>query len=103
MVTEGSGVIAPSAITYLKHSDGSYSLKKYEQAQDGAYFSTSIKQFCTMPVSGEKIKGLADSILQHNYDDILKLNTENLKAHLVSKRQIGISQRTNSRSIVPLT
>lgn len=56
LVTEGSGGIVPSAITYLKHSDGSYSLKKYEQAQDGSYFAPSIKKFCTMPVSGKKLK-----------------------------------------------
>ncbi|WP_353096698.1 hypothetical protein [Tissierella praeacuta] len=38
-------------------------MEKYEQAKDGAYFHTSIKEFCTMPVSGRKIKGLAYRIL----------------------------------------
>lgn len=47
LVTESSGGIIPAAITYVKNSDRSYSLKKYEQAQDGSYFSPSINKFCT--------------------------------------------------------
>jgi len=105
LVTESSGGIVPSAITYIKNPDGSYSLKKYEQAKDGSDFSPSIKRFCTMPVSGKEIDGLADAILKHysNYADILKLNTENLKAHLILNGKMGVSQRTNAGEIVPLT
>jgi hypothetical protein len=36
-------------------------------------------------------------------EDILKLNTENLKAHLLLNGKIGVSQRTNAGEIVPLT
>jgi len=105
LITESAGGIVPTAITYIKNSDGSYSLDKYEQAKDGSYFGPSIKNFCTMPVSGKEITGLADVILKHysNYDDILKLNTENLTVHLKLNKQMGVSQKTNSGNIVPLT
>jgi len=105
LVTESSGGIVPAAITYIKNPDGSYTLKKYEQAKDGSDFSPSIKRFCTMPASGKEIDGLADAILKHysNYEDILKLNTENLKAHLILNGKIGVNQRTNAGETVPLT
>lgn len=55
-----SGGVIPVAITYRKDSNGNYRLEKYEQAGDGADFVPSIREFCTMPVSGKKIRGLAE-------------------------------------------
>jgi len=61
-----------------------YKLEKYKQAKDGAYWQSSIRGFCTMPVSGKKIPELADKIFDHygNYDDIRNLQRENLFKHL---------------------
>ena len=89
---EGGSVI-PAAITYVKNSDGSYSLEKYEQAKDGSLFAPSIEEFCTMPVSGKKIKGLADKILDYymDYSDIIQLERENLIKHLKVNNQYGVS------------
>ncbi|NLX64816.1 MAG: hypothetical protein GX022_08610 [Clostridiaceae bacterium] len=84
VLEEVGGSVVPSAITYKKDNNGNYVLEKYEQAQDGAYWQPSIKKFCTMPVSGKKIPGLADRIIKHysNYDDIRTLQRENLFKHL---------------------
>jgi len=78
------GSVVPSAITYRKDESGNYVLEKYEQAKDGTYFVPSIREFCTMPVSGKEIPGLADKIIRHygNYDDIRTLQRENLFKHL---------------------
>lgn len=79
---EGAGII-PVAITYRKDSSG-YVIEKYEQARDGSEFSPSIKEYCTMPVSGKEIQGLADEILKHytDYKDIRILMYGNLFKHL---------------------
>lgn len=83
-LAEEGGSIIPAAITYLKNQDGSYTLEKYEQARDGSEFGPSIKDYCVMPVSGKKISGLSDKILAHysDYQDIIKLERENLIEHL---------------------
>ena len=59
---------------------------------DGSYFKKSIEGFCTMPISGKKIPGLADKILKHygEYDDIITLHRENLIKHLQENNQIGV-------------
>ncbi|MDP4181254.1 MAG: M56 family metallopeptidase [Bacillota bacterium] len=105
LVCESSSWMAPAAITYIKNPDGSYSLKKYEQAEEGSLAVPSIKKFCTMPVSGKNINGLADSIIKYyaNYSDLIKLNTDNLKELLKENKHTGVSLKTNSGSIVPLT
>ena len=51
--------VVPAAITYVKNADGTYTLSDYKQAKDGSYFAPSIEDFCTMPVSGNTIVGLA--------------------------------------------
>ncbi|WP_242865703.1 hypothetical protein [Desulfosporosinus sp. HMP52] len=61
---EGGGII-PAAITYQEGPDGSYTLESYEQAKDGAYFASSIREYCVMPVSGKQIEGLAEQTLTH--------------------------------------
>ncbi len=96
-----SGSVVPSAITYKKDESGNYVPEKYEQAKDGADWMPSIKKFCTMPLSGKKIPGLADKIIEHyqNYDDIRALHWENLSRHLIAN---GIKRATlfNSRGEV---
>lgn len=79
----GSSVI-PSVHTYKKDSKGNYSLFAYEQAGDGADFFTSIRSFCTLPVSGKTIDGLAEEILNHysGHEDLRRLQFENVLKHL---------------------
>ena len=83
-LSQEGGSIVPAAITYRKNGNGGYVLEKYEQAWDGSEFGPSIKKYCTMPVSGKKIKGLADKILKHygDYEDICILMYDNLFKHL---------------------
>jgi len=87
------GSVVPSAITYKKDNSGNYVLEKYEQSKDGADWKPSIKEFCTMPVSGKEIPGLAEKIVDHygNYDDIRSLHWENLTRHLIEN---GIKEAT---------
>lgn len=67
----------------LGNEERSYILM-HEQAGDGSLFEPSIREFCTMPVSGKEIPGLADKMLEHygNKEDILILQKENLAKHL---------------------
>lgn len=92
-LSEEGGGIVPAAITYLRDENGVYVLEEYEQAKDGSYFGSSIRGFCTLPVSGKKIKGLADQILRHytDYDDIISLQYNNLYKHL---KKNGITDAT---------
>ena len=98
VLDEVGGSVIPSAIIYRKDNSGNYVLEKYEQAKDGADWQPSIKKFCTMPVSGKEIPGLAAKIIDHygNRDDIRTLRWENLFKHL---RAHGIKEATlfNSR------
>jgi beta-lactamase regulating signal transducer with metallopeptidase domain len=98
VLDEVGGSVVPSAISYKKDNSGNYVLEKYEQAKDGADWQPSIKKFCTMPVSGKEIPGLADKIIDHygNRDDIRTLRWENLFKHLKAN---GIKDATlfNSR------
>lgn len=88
-----AGNVVPVAITYTINDDGDYILEKYEQAMDGSKFMPSIKQFCTYPVSGKKIIGIADNIIKHysNYEDLRELQTSNLIEHLNTHNQTGVS------------
>jgi len=88
-----SGGVIPVAITYRKDSNGNYRLEKYEQAGDGADFVPSIREFCTMPVSGKKIRGLAEKITEHytNREDLHTLHWKNLYKHL---KENGINDAT---------
>jgi beta-lactamase regulating signal transducer with metallopeptidase domain len=91
-LSEEGGSIVPVAITYVKNTEGSYTLEKYEQARDGSEFSKSIREFSVMPLSGKRINGLSDKILKHygNYNDIVKLERENLIEHLKKNSQNGV-------------
>ena len=78
------GSSVPAAITYKKNPQGEYELSDYQQARDGSEFAPSIRKFCTMPVSGNVIEGLADRMLGHygDYEDLRILQRENLYQHL---------------------
>lgn len=82
-VPDSTGVV-PAAITYTRDASGNWVLEDYRQARDGSEFGPSIREFCTMPVSGKEIPGLAGRILKHygNYEDIRELLRTNLYQHL---------------------
>ncbi len=105
VLSENGGGVVPAAITYVKNENGNYSLEEYEQAMDGSYFSKSIRDYSTMPVSGEKIEELADIILNHygNYDDLFILHKENLIKHLKDNNQYGVNLKRFNGEIIPLT
>ncbi|MEA4987329.1 MAG: DUF4825 domain-containing protein, partial [Anaerovorax sp.] len=99
------GSVIPVAITYTENPNGSYFLEEYLQAEDGTRFAPSIKEFCTFPLSGSKIPGLADKILNHysDYEDLLLLQKNNLIDHLNAYNQTGISLVTDyDNTIIPL-
>ncbi len=100
-LSQEGGSIIPAAITYRKDDNGKYVLEKYEQAQDGSYFGSSIREYCTMPVSKKEIKGLADNIFKHygDYEDIHILMYDNLFKHL-KKNGIKDATLTNSQGEV---
>lgn len=58
-----TAAVVPAAITYKMNVDGTYTLDDYTSAMDGSLFAPSIRDYCTMPVSGETIVGLADKII----------------------------------------
>jgi bla regulator protein BlaR1 len=105
VLSRDGGGIVPAAITYVKDNRGEYKLEEYKQTLDGAYFGQSIRDFCTMPVSGERIEGLAELILAHysDCDDIRDLHRENLIKHLKANNQTGVKLRMHSGSETPLT
>jgi beta-lactamase regulating signal transducer with metallopeptidase domain len=100
-LSKEGGSIIPAAITYRKDDSGRYILEEYEQARDGSEFGPSIREYCTMPVSGKEIKGLADKIFKHytDYGDIRTLLYDNLYKHL-KKNGIIDATLTNSRGEV---
>jgi len=78
------GSSVPAAITYKKNPQGDYELVDYEQARDGSEFAPSIRKFCTMPLSGNDIAGLADKMLgvSGHFEGVRILQRENLRKHL---------------------
>ncbi|WP_297638281.1 hypothetical protein [uncultured Clostridium sp.] len=80
------GGIIPVAITYEKKENGTYKVIKYEQCLDGSEYAPSIEEFCRMPVSGKKIKGLAKKVIEGGggFSDIENLNSNEkiLQEHL---------------------
>lgn len=81
-LSEVGGSVVPAAITYIKGDSGKYTLQEYKETEAGSYFSKSIRDFCTMPVSGDVIQGLYSKITkdyESNKDrDVLLM--KNLKA-----------------------
>ncbi|MGL5066294.1 MAG: M56 family metallopeptidase [Sarcina sp.] len=81
-----------TAITCTKNKDGSYTVDKYEEANDDAFYGPSIEKFCTMPISKKKIVNLSKEILtrpplpQESFTfEIL------LKEHLIKNNKTGVS------------
>ncbi|WP_461207448.1 M56 family metallopeptidase [Clostridium sp. DL1XJH146] len=110
VIEEESESMGPVAITYIKNSDGSYSLEEYQQPMDGAYLKKSIEEFCIMPVSGKNIEGLAEKILEGDGVDAERIREnlqENLIKHLEIHNQYGVSlYKENYQEIadlIPLT
>jgi hypothetical protein len=91
-----SGSVIPSAITYKQNENGNYVLLDYEQSQDGAHWAPSVREYCRMPVSGQEIPGLADTIMRSNYEDLRQLHYDNLYKHL-SANGIEDATLTNPR------
>jgi beta-lactamase regulating signal transducer with metallopeptidase domain len=91
------GSVVPAAITYKKDKNGNYVLLDYLQSQDGAHWAPSIREFCRMPLSGQEIPGLADTIIGHyaDYDDLRQLHFDNLYKHLAAN---GIREATLTNS-----
>ena len=83
--------VVPAAITYVKNADSTYTLSDYKQAEDGSYYAPSVRDFCTMPVSGNTIAGLADEVLRHygSDSDLKALQKSNLEDLL---KQNGITE-----------
>lgn len=86
MVYSTCGGIIPVAITYEKKEDNTYKVVKYEQCLSGSEYAPSIEEFCTMPVSGRKIKGLAKKVIEGSsgFSDVENLNSNEkiLQKHL---------------------
>ncbi|MGL4450199.1 MAG: M56 family metallopeptidase [Sarcina sp.] len=74
-----SGFSIPTAITCLKNEDGSYTIEKYEEPSDGDFYASSIKKFCKMPISEQKISGLANEMIKFTLYDTEELNSLELK------------------------
>lgn len=104
-VTEEGGSIVPAAITFKKNTDGSYTLEQYTEAKDGSLFAPSINGFCTMPVSGKQIEGLADKIIKDYSDHSSRqeLLVHNLIEHLNANQISDISLKQVNGKLLPLT
>lgn len=108
-LSDEGGSMRPVALTYVKNADSDYVLEVYEESMDGSYFNSSIKEFCTMPISGKKINGLADEIINYHSDhkDIIELERKNLIEHLKKYNQYGISihreHYKKADEIIPIT
>lgn len=109
VLSDESGGIVPVTMTFIKNVDGTYTLEEYERAMDGSYFMSSIEAYCTMPVSGQTIEGLAKEILDYygDYSDIIELERENLIKHLEVNNQFGVSlikkRYKESDEVIPLS
>ncbi len=106
-LSEVGGSVVPVAITYIRGDNGKYTLQEYKGTEAGSYFSKSIRDFCTMPVSGDVIQGLYSKIMkdyESNKDrDVLLM--KNLKEHLKINNQKGITLKVKglNNESVPLT
>ncbi|MGL4847530.1 MAG: M56 family metallopeptidase [Clostridium sp.] len=89
---EENGSSMPTAITYKDNKDGTYTVEKYEETLDGALFAPSIEEYCIMPVSGKKIKGLDKKIIDnYSSEELIKLEREHLIKHLNENGEHGVS------------
>ena len=105
-LSTGSNI--PSAIIYSKDENNNYILEEYTEARDGSEFSSSIKEFCTMPVSQESINGLADEITNQYSDNeyFETLERKNLIKYLEDNNIKGtflLEKYYGEEKIIPLT
>lgn len=104
-LSEVGGSVIPAAITYIKGADGKYTLQEYKECMDGSYFGKSIEDFCTMPVSGNVIKGLYSKIM-NDYGSNKNRSTllrKNLIDHLKANNQKDVILNSLNNESVPLT
>ena len=103
------GAVIPGAIIFRKdNSNDKWEMLDFLEVAsanlpDGAYFGDSIQKLCTMPVSGNEIKGLAEKM---NSDYVNKARGEllmnSLTEHLTAHGKTGVSLKTSDGSIVNL-
>ena len=93
MLSQGGGSVVPVAITYIKGDNGKYTLQEYKEPMDGSYFSKTIEEFCTMPVSGHVIEGLHSKIMKDYGDNKNRdaLLIKNLIEHLKANNQKDVT------------
>ncbi len=101
---KGSSII-PAAITFSKDTEGGYISETFVEAKDGAYFTPSIAEFCKLPVSKKKIRGLDEKILKDYSDHSSRqeLLINNLIQHLKDNQLSGISLKQPDGKLLPLT
>ncbi len=94
----GSSGVVPAAIVYSINDEGSYTFKEYIEAKDGAYFSSSIEEFCIPR------KDIAKAIMKHygNYSELFVLMKENLIKYLKENELDGIKLKQSNGDIIPL-
>ena len=74
----------PAAVTFTLGTNGTYQMEKYEVPQDGTFYAPSIRKFCTQPVTGEVIEGLAEKVIASDSDSeaLTRLQYQHLANHL---------------------
>lgn len=105
-VLEEGAAIVPAALTYQRTAEGSFVLTQQQEADDGSQFTPSIEKYCTLPVSGQTIQGLAGQIMQDYADHttLLELVRTNLCEHLLQYGQTGVNLVTSyDDSVTALT
>ena len=98
----------PTAITYSKDENNNYILEEYIESREGSEFSSSIKEFCTMPISKEPINDLADEIINQYSDNeyFQTLERNNLIKYLEDNNIKGASlleKYNGEEKLIPLT
>ena len=70
--------------TPLNRGSGVYQLEKFEVPEDGSFYAPSIRKFCTQPVSGEVIQGLAEKVIASDScsEELARLQDQHLANHL---------------------
>lgn len=95
---EGGGIV-PAAIDFQKNADGTYTFQSYTEAKDGAYFKSSIEEFC-QPKSD-----IAKEILKEygDHSELIKRMKENARLCLQQNHLTGISLKEADGALTPLT
>jgi len=102
IVTLVCGGTVPGTLVYIEDSSGKFFLEKYLEAEDGETHVSSIKKYCTTPVSGKTIEGLASRIIENSYDS--ELHRQKLIDYLNEHNLKGISLREYPEAeLIPLT